>query len=38
MACLADVGLEGDRTPPASVYLVGDTLGGPTVIEPVDRH
>jgi hypothetical protein len=35
---LAHVGLDQDRASTAGVYLVGCTLGGAIVIEPVDRH
>jgi hypothetical protein len=34
----AHIGLDQDRAPALSAYLVGDTLGGAIVIEPVDRH
>jgi hypothetical protein len=34
----AHVGLDQDRAPAVGAYLVGGTLGGAIVIEPVDRH
>jgi hypothetical protein len=34
----AHVGLDQDRAPALGAYLVGDTLGGASVIEPVDRY
>jgi hypothetical protein len=34
----AHIGLDQDGAPALGAYLMGDTLGGTIVIEPVDRY
>jgi len=34
---LADICLDQNRPPSAGAYLIRNTLGGPLIIEPVDR-